>query len=162
MKRRLILSLLLAILRAPAGICSQPDANFSGTWNLNGERSVPPRTGNVTLHIDQHDPELTVKTTIVHGSAAPRQAVQRYATDGKTSITTGADGDEFNTSVVWDGGSLVFSVEEHEDGRVILSRERWTLVENGAALQRVREGFNASSHGAGKQTLIYLKEAPQT
>jgi hypothetical protein len=34
---------------------------------------------------------------------------------------------------------LVFSVEEHEDGRIILSRETWTLIENGDALERCRK-----------------------
>jgi hypothetical protein len=38
----------------------------------------------------------------------------------------------------------------------------WTLIENGAALQRVRERVNGSPDGAGKQTLVYLREAQQT
>ena len=52
--------------------------------------------------------------------------MQRYTTDGKVSMSTGADGDEFHTSVVWKESSLVFSIEEHEDGRILLSRETWT------------------------------------
>ena len=162
MKRRLFFGLLLAILMAPPGICSQSNPDFSGTWKQSNERSIPNRMGNVTLHIDHRDPELTVETTILRSAAAPRHAVQRYTTDGKVSISTGADGDEFHTSIVWNGQSLIFSVEEHEDGRIILSKEIWTLIENGAALQRVRERENASPAGAGKQTLIYLREAPPT
>ena len=162
MKRRLFLGLLLAVLMAAPGICSQLNPDFSGTWKQSNERSIPNRTGNVTLHIDHRDPELTVETTILRSAAAPRHAVQRYTTDGKVSISTGADGDEFHTSIVWNGQSLIFSVEEHEDGRIILSKEIWTLIENGAALQRVRERENASPDGARKQTLIYLREAPPT
>ena len=45
---------------------------------------------------------------------------------------------------------------------MIFSRETWTLIENGAALQRVREGLNAFPDGTRKQTLIYLREVPQT
>jgi len=162
MKRRIFLGLLLPVLMASAGICSQPTPDFSGTWKQSNERSIPNRMGNVTLHIDHRDPELTVETTTLRGAAAPRHAVQRYTTDGKVSISTGADGDEFHTSIVWNGQSLIFSVEEHEDGRIILSKEIWLLIENGAALQRVRERENASPDGAGKQTLIYLREAPPT
>jgi hypothetical protein len=147
---------------APAGICSQPNPNFSGTWKQSTERSIPRRTGNVTLHIEHHDPELAVETTVIRGSAASRHAEQHYTTDGKVSVSTGADGDEFRTSIVWSGQSLVFSVEEHEDGRIILSRETWTLIENGAALERVREGAKGSPDSTGKQTLIYLREVPQT
>ena len=162
MKRQMFLGLLLAVFMASRGICSQPNPNFSGTWKQSNERSIPKRTGNVTLHIEHRDPDLTVETTALRGSAAPRHAMQRYTTDGKVSISTGADGDEFHTSIVWNGQNLIFSVEEHEDGRVILSKETWTVIENGAVLQRVREAVNASPDGAGKQTLIYLRETPQT
>jgi hypothetical protein len=158
MKRRLFLGLLPALLLVPpAGICSPADPNFSGTWKQRNERSVPTRTGNVIVQIDHHDPDMTMETTILHGSAAPRHSVQRYTTDGKTSTSTGADGDEFHTSVVWSGPTLVFSVEEHEDGRIILSRETWSLIENGAALERRRE----RKETAGEQTIIYLRDTPK-
>ena len=75
-------------------------------------------------------------------------------------MSTGAEGDEFHTSIVWNGQSLVFSVEEHEDDRVILSKEIWTLMENGAALERCRE-HNGTGDRAGKETIIYLREAPK-
>jgi hypothetical protein len=154
----MFLGLLLAIPMVPAGLLSQPNPDFSGTWQQSNERSSPKRMGNVTLQIQHRNPELTVETTIVRGSGATRHAVQRYTTDGKSSLSTGADGDEFHTSIVWNGQSLVFSIEEHEDGRILLSKETWTLIENGAALQRVREPV--SPDGAGKQTLIYLRQAP--
>jgi hypothetical protein len=86
--------------------------------------------------------------------------VQRYTTDGKTFVSTGADGDEFHTAVVWSGPALVFSVEEHEDGRIILSRETWTLIENGGALERSRERKGTQDR-VGKQTIIYFREAPK-
>jgi hypothetical protein len=79
--------------------------------------------------------------------------VQRYSTDGKASLSTRADGDEFHTSVTRSGPGLVFVVEEHEDGRILLSKETWTLLENGAVLQRVRE----RSEGGEQQTLIYTR-----
>ncbi|MGA3081675.1 MAG: hypothetical protein ABSD44_09880 [Terracidiphilus sp.] len=158
MKKPMFLGLLLAILMVTPGIYSQSNPDFSGTWKQSNEGSSPKQMGSVTLQIQHRDPELTVETTMVRGSGAPRHALQRYTTDGKLSLSTGADGDEFHTSIVWNGQSLVFSIEEHEDGRVLLSKETWTLIENGAALQRVREPINPD--GAGKQTLIYLREAP--
>ena len=158
MNRRLFLGLLAALLLVPpTGLCSPADPDFSGTWKQSNERSVPSRTGNVIVQIDHHDPDMTVETTIIHGSAAPRHAVQRYTTDGKTSTSTGADGDEFHTAAVWSGPTLVFSVEEHEHGRIILSRETWTLIENGAVLERRRQRNGA----AGEQTIIYLRQTPK-
>jgi hypothetical protein len=156
--KKMSLVLLLAGVMGPSGICL-PNADFSGTWKQSNERSTPARTGNVILQIDHRDPEITVETTILRGSAAPRHASQHYTTDGKTSVATGVDGDEFHTSVVWSGQGLVFSVEEHEDGRIILSRETWALIENGTALERCRE--RSGTQDDGQQTIIYLREAPK-
>lgn len=112
---------------------------FSGMWRQDNERSQPKRSGEVVLRIEHHDPEVTVETTIAHGSGTTRHALQKYTTNGKASISTGADGDEFQTSVIWKDASLVFSIEEHEDGRILVSKEIWSLIEDGATLRRVRE-----------------------
>jgi hypothetical protein len=153
----MFLGLLSAVVMAPHEICAQTRPGFTGTWKQSNDRCLPRRTGDVTLRIEHRGPELTVETSILRGSAAPRHAVQRYTTDGQVSVSTGADGDEFHTSIVWNGQSLVFSVEEHEDGRILLSRETWTLIDDGSALQRVRE----RPDGGEKQTLIYLRQPPQ-
>ena len=159
MNRRLFLSLLPVTLLAPRGICLSfnpsfsGNPNFSGTWKQSNERSTPTRTGEVTLKIEHRDPELTVQTLIVDKSGSLRHALQHYTTDTKTSMSTGADGDEFYTSVSWNGQSLVFSIEEHEDGRVIPSHETWTLIENGDVLERKRSRADGPS-----QTILYLRE----
>jgi hypothetical protein len=144
------------------GICSSSHPDFSGTWKQSNERCTPNRTGDVTLHITQRDSDLTVETTILRNGGTPRHALQHYTTDGKTSVSTGADGDEFHTSAVWNGESLVFSVEEHEDGRIILSKETWTLIENGAALQKEKVSSKVAADGTRNQTLIYLRTSPGT
>jgi hypothetical protein len=79
--------------------------------------------------------------------------VQKYTTDGGVSVSTGADGDEFHTSVVWKDSSLVFAVEEHEDGRILHSQETWSLIESGATLQRIRERPDGQ-----KQILFYRRQ----
>jgi hypothetical protein len=154
-QRQLFLGLLTMLFLVSPGICSPANPGFSGTWKQSNERSTPARKGDVTLHIDYRDSQLTVETTILRSNDAPRHASQHYTTDSKTSVSTGVDGDEFHTSVVWSGRDLVFSIEEHEDGRVILSRETWMLIDKGAALERRRE-----RDGGGKQTIIYLREVP--
>jgi hypothetical protein len=150
--RQITLIALLAALTIPLGGRADTRPDFSGTWKQSNERCRPKRTGEVTLRIDHQDPWLTVETTILHGSAPPRHAIQRYTTDGKVSVTTGADGDEFHTSVTWSGPSLAFAVEEHEEGRILLSKETWTLMENGSVLQRVRR----RSDNGEEQTLVFL------
>jgi hypothetical protein len=153
MNRRALLALLPALLLTARGICAPSNPNFTGTWKQSNERSTPARTGNVTLKIEHHDPEFTVETFTEGKSGSPRHALQHYTTDGNISNSTGADGDAFRTAVVWSGLSLAFSIEEHEDGRVLHSQETWTLIDNGTVLERRR-----SHDDGGKQTVIYLRE----
>jgi hypothetical protein len=138
--------LLLLAVTVTAWPQTLPD--FSGVWKQDNDRCQPKRSGDVTLHIEHHDPDLTVETSISRGSQSSRHAVQKYTTDGKASVSTGADGDEFHTTVVWTDSSLVFTIEEHEDGRILHSQETWSLIENGATLERTR----------GQQILIYRRQ----
>ena len=133
---------------------SQGTPNFSGQWKQDNDRCQPRRNGDVTLRIEQHDPELTVETSIARESASPRHAMQKYTTDGKVSVSTGADGDEFNTSIVWRDSSLVFSIEEHEDGRILQSKETWSVIEEGATLERIRERPN------GEKQILFFHRYP--
>lgn len=142
--------LLLIAIQAVAWPQAAPD--FSGVWKQDNDHCLPKRNGDVTLRIEHHDPELTIETSISHDSANLRRAIQTYTTDGRSSISTGADGDEFVTAVAWKDASLVFSIEEHERGSILRSTEIWLLIENGATLQRIRTRAEG-----GKQTLFYQR-----
>jgi hypothetical protein len=147
--------LLLAAAAITPSALAQTQPNFSGTWKMNSERSQPRRKGEAVLVIDHRDPLLTVETTLRSASGTQKKAVQRYTTDGKSSVSTGADGDEFHTSITWKGESLAFEIEEHEDGKILHSTETWTLIENGAALRRVRQ----RQQGGEDQVVIYERQA---
>jgi hypothetical protein len=146
---RICIALLAFFAARPLAFAQTLD--FSGLWEQDNDRCQPKRSGAVTLHIEHADPRLVVETSISRG-AESRHAKQEYTTDGKVSISTGADGDEFHTSVFWRGSSLVFSIEEHEDGRVLRSIETWSLLESGATLQRIRERADGE-----KQVLFFRR-----
>jgi hypothetical protein len=149
---RICLSIfLLSAIAIAARPQTVPD--FSGIWKQDNERCLPKRSGNLMLRIEHHDPELTVETTVSHDSVNARHAVQTYTTDGRVSVSTGADGDEFHTTVAWKDSGLVFSIEEHEGGRILRSTETWSLIENGATLQRIRERANGE-----KQILFFERQ----
>ena len=148
--RELICILLLVGITATVQAHAAPD--FSGQWKQDNGRCQPKRNGDVTLRIEQKDPELTVETSIALDSVNARHAAQRYTTDGNASISTGTDGDEFRTSAVWKGSSLVITIEEHEHGRILHSKETWSLIDNGATLQRTREQDNGE-----KQILFFRR-----
>lgn len=143
----------LLMVLSVIGAWAQARPEFSGLWKLDNSRSVPKRNGDVTLRIEHHDPELTIETLISHDLTNSRHAIQKYATDGKVSVSTGADGDEFHSAVVWKESSLVFSVEEHEEGRILRSIETWSLIEDGATLQRTRERPNGE-----RQVFFYQRQ----
>jgi hypothetical protein len=151
---RIFLGILLLLTIAGVA-CSQKTPVFSGVWKQDGDRCRPKRTGDVTLDLDDRNPRLEVKTSISQASESPRHADQEYTTDGKVSVSTGADGDEFHTSVVWQEASLVFSIEEHEDGRILLSHETWSLIDDGATLERARDRADGQ-----KQVLFYRRQQP--
>lgn len=135
-----------------AATCAQTTPSLTGLWKQDNDRCKPKRNGYVTLRIEDRSSALTVETSILRKSSSPQHAVQKYTTNGQASISTAADGDAFYTSVVRKDSSLVFSIEEHEDGRILLSKETWSLTEGGATLQRVRERSN-NDH----QTLFYRR-----
>ncbi len=152
-KTHAILLLLLMTFSFAMACLAEEHPNFSGTWKLDGKRSIPERNGDVTLVVVHRDPLLSVETTIVRESGAPRHALQQYSIDGKSSVSTGADGDEFHTSIMWQGQRLAFTIVEHEDGRILPSTETWSVAENGTVLERVREMPDGK-----KQTLVYLRQ----
>lgn len=153
MHRRMRICLSLLLLTAIAiAARAQTARDFSGLWKQDNDRCQPKRSGDVTLRIERRDPEFTVGTSISRDSASPRHALQKYTTDGKVSVSTGADGDEFHTSVVWKDLSLIFSIEEHEDGRILQSKETWSVIEDGGTLERIRERPNGE-----KQTLFFRR-----
>lgn len=143
-----ILLLSATVLAAPA----QAEPDLSGLWKQDNDRCQPKRGVDVTLRIEHHDPSLTVETLIAPDSSTSRRAIQNYTTGGKVSRSTGADGDEFDTSVVWKDQSLLFSIEEHEDGNILQSKETWSVIEDGATLKRIRERPNGE-----KQTLFFKR-----
>ncbi len=145
---------VLVLSTAAATAWAQATPDFTGQWKQDNDRCQPKRNGDVTLRIVHRNNDLTVETSISRNASSPRHAIQKYTTDGKVSVSTGADGDEFHTSVAWKDASLVFSIEEHEDGRVLPSKETWSLIEEGATLERIRERPNGE-----KQTLFFRRMA---
>ncbi len=146
-----LVKLLLLSIAAVNLVMAGQMPDFSGTWKQSNELSSPKRSGNVTLKIQHRDPELVVETT--SKGLTTRHAVQRYTTDGIESKSIGADGDEFHSTLHWQGETLNFDILEIEDGKRLKSTEQWSLIDGGNRLKRVRQ-----TEKSGDQTLIYVRD----
>jgi hypothetical protein len=144
------MKLLLIVIAAISFAAETSTPDFSGNWKQSNEQCSPKRTGDVTLRIEHRDPELVVETT--SKGLITRHALQRYTTDGAVSKSTGADGDEFHSSVVWKDGALAFDITEIEGGKQLRSTETWNLIDGGERMKRMR-----MTEKAGDQTLIYVR-----
>ena len=152
MRRPVLVLLSIATALSVTPLSARVRPNFSGAWKQNNDRCVPKQRSTATITIKNLDPQLTVEIASVSGSAPLSRAVKQYTTDGKPSRMMDSEGDEIDTSVAWRDQSLVFSTDEHEDGKIKHSEEIWTLIDDGAALQRVRKDWRGQT-----QTLVYMK-----
>ena len=138
---------------------AKPASDFPAFWAQDNDRCLAKRSSNVTLPIELHDPELTLETFISHESTNSRRAIQKYTSDGRPSVSTGADGDGFDRAVTPEGLSLLFSIEEHERGSILRSTERWSVIENGADLGRISKRTHEKQilfHGRPQRASKYL------
>src|SRR5215467_1193941 len=105
-------TLLLAI---SANGLTPPD--FTGHW-----RQQTASGAQRQLDIDQNGHTLQVKTTATN-SKGSRQLEVKYEIGGPQTIYKGLDGDEFRSSVHWDGSALVFNTISVRVGEKSLRRQ---------------------------------------
>lgn len=131
--------------------------DFSGSWQQDVSRSVPPRKSQRSreLTIRQTGPTLAVKTT-TENREGRRTLDLKYEIGGQELVYVGLDGDEFHTKVHWDGESLVFDTIEHERGKEIVSKQTWTLAEDGKVLREVKQFTEAGE--PAESVAIFNKE----
>lgn len=114
--------------------CSgQSSTDFTGHWRQESNSATQRQ-----LEIEQKGKSLLVKT-IQTSSQGTRQLEVKYEMGGPPTTYTGLDGDDFRSSVRWDGGALVSETIEHEDGNEIPQKAIWTLSQDGNTLQVERD-----------------------
>ena len=123
----------LLLLLAALGAFAQTPPDFTGTWRQKTDRGVERR-----LDIEQRGHSLLVKTTVTN-SKGSRSLNVKYEVGGPAVTYTGLDGDEFRTSVRWDGEALVFTTIEREDGKEIPEKTVWTLANGRESIQVKRQ-----------------------
>jgi hypothetical protein len=107
----------------------QTTPDFSGHW-----RQTTKSGTQRDLEIEQRNRNLRVKT-VVTNSEGNKSLEVKYEIGGAETSYTGLDGDQFRSSLRWEGNALVFDTTEHEAGSDIPQKIVWTLSADGNTLQ---------------------------
>jgi hypothetical protein len=133
-----------------AGISAsgQTPPDFTGHWGQDTGSGAQRH-----LDIEQNGPILQVKTTVTTSKGSHRLEVT-YRIGGPETVYKGLDGDEFHSSVHWDGNALVFDTVEHEGGRKIPETTVWTLSEDRNSFQAKRQSTKSAAKGESFTTWL--------
>jgi len=134
MAMRRISFYVIVFLIAAAGAQTRPD--FSGTWKQNMEKS-PTKSSWLKSYVNKielQDASLKVIVTMV-GDRGENTYTRSY-TVGKEEKSQDREGDQFTTSVKWEGNALVFETVEKEHDAILTSKEVWTLSDDGKTLTK--------------------------
>ncbi len=108
------------------------------------------------MTVDLNGSSLHVHSSVSNGHEE-RELDLTYEIGGKEIVYTGTDGDEFHSRAEWSGDAIVFTVVEHERGKLIPFVETWTLIDDGKSLQRVKVGINPKQE---PRTVTVLERQP--
>jgi hypothetical protein len=128
---------------------TQTPTDFTGHWRQQNESGSQRQ-----LDIEQNGQSLLVKTMVTNSQGTRRLEV-KYVIGGPETSYKGLDGDEFRSSVRWDGSALVFDTVEHEDGRDIPEKTVWALTGDRNTLQVARQ--SAKSAKTTPSLTIYVR-----
>ncbi len=134
MIRRFIAICLMAFLCALI-VRAETKPDFSGTWKQNMDKS-PTKSSRLKSYVNKielQDTNLKVTTTTLGDR---ENTYTRTYTIGKEEKSQDREGDQFATSVKWEGNTLVFETVEKERDATLTSKEVWTLSEDGKTLTK--------------------------
>ena len=151
------LSHIILVCLSVAAIPAQAKPNFSGTWKVDSGKSdfgPIPGPDSQTDKIDHQDPSLKVNV-VSSGQMGDMTYDLAYTTDGK-EVTNTVAGNEFKSTVTWDGDALVVETKGAFNGTDFTAKDRWLISEDGKTLT-VERHFN-SSMGEADQKVVYEKQ----
>jgi dipeptidyl aminopeptidase/acylaminoacyl peptidase len=161
-----VLALIMSglVVNAQAG-----KTDFSGTWNLNAEKSIQPqgdqggggmRMGGGNFVAKQEANLLTVERTRTGQDGQSTTTTMKYTLDGKESINTSPRGDSKSVAK-WssDGKSLTIetsrTMDMNGESMIMKSTETWTLTDGKTlTVAATRQGQS----GEVKTTMVYDKK----
>jgi hypothetical protein len=121
------------VLLLVISVSAETAPDFTGHWQQQTSSG-----GQRQLEVEQKGRDLRVKTVITNSEGA-RSFEVKYEIGGPETVYQGLDGDEFHSSVHWQGSDLIFETIEHEAGSEIPQKTVWTISADRHTLQVERE-----------------------
>jgi len=133
-------------------------ADFSGTWKIDSSKSdfgpMPP-PDSVTEKITHQDPDLKANVASTGGAMGDMTYDVNYTTDGKECTNTFA-GNEFKSTVKWEGEELVIDTKGKFNDSEFTSKDRWSLSSDGKTLTMARHV--SSAMGEADMKMVFVKQ----
>lgn len=152
--RLITLALLTA---AVAMVQAQAKTDFTGTWKANTSKSdfgpMPP-PDSITEKVAHEDPSIKINIAQVGGQGDMTYDMA-YTTDGKECVNT-VGGNEFKTTLQWEGDDLVADTKGSFDGNDFTAKDRWALADAGKTMTITRHISTAM--GEFDMKLVFEKQ----
>lgn len=114
----------------------QAHPSFSGSWKQDMQQSAKTSLQGYAERIAQTDTAVTITMISTMAPGREKTATKTYEI-GKSTTSVDREGDTLVSTVSWEGASLVFATIEKEGRTTIVTRETWTLSDDGKTLTKV-------------------------
>jgi len=144
---------LMATLFCVAAMASDEKPNFTGVWKLGEGAST------TVDNIEHQDPNLKIafKSQFTAGSMAGGfSGTESYTTDGVERTSKTGSGRESWATVNWHGPSLALLRVVKDGYRVTVTRETWTLSQDGHTLTKNRRTIDMD--GVTENSQVFRKQ----
>lgn len=128
-------TLLSCVPLVLAAAQAQTHPDFSGTWKQNNEQSKLAKRASTAQYVNKiawHAPDLHV-TTVTENWRGEYAYSRVFTVDGQPHTGRTRNGEDKQTTVRWDGESLVFETVEAERK----TTETWRLSGDGKVLTKI-------------------------
>jgi hypothetical protein len=129
-----------AVVTLILGLASaQAKSDYSGTWKANPSKSdfgPMPAPDSLTEKIVHEDPSLKINV-VQTGGQGDQTYDMVYTTDGKECVNH-PGGNEFKTTLNWEGDDLVANTKGSFDGNEFTAKDHFTLSDGGKTLTVTR------------------------
>ena len=157
--RRSICGLSLTLLTLAFGLIhAQAKTDFSGTWKANIAKTdfgPAPPPDSLVIKIAHAEPSIKSNIVQTGGEQGDMNYDMNYTTDGQECVNH-PGGNEFKSTVKWEGDDLVIDTKGSWDGNDFTAKDRWTLADGGKTMTVLRH--IATGGGDFEMKLVFEKQ----